>query len=324
MLDPAHLKGKKVIVRADLDVPVINGRVGNSFRLEAGLPTLKLCLENAAHTLVIGHLGRPKRENKLFSLTPVQKWLKNALNQDIRLIPSGFSPGEWWTGGNPLSLLENIRFFPGENKVDRGFAAQISTGADLYIYDAFASYHPSASMQIIPELVPTVTGFQFDREVATLSKVIHNPAHPTLLLASGAKQDKLDMINKLAIKFDQTLLGGVFARQAYRTPDNLDLNQDGIDLFLSGIAKANTIVMNGPLGKYEDGIHNKATKAVFEALKGSSAFTILGGGDTLAAISALGFKYSDFGFVSTGGGAMLEFLATGTHPLLSVLRQTEK
>jgi len=116
------------------------------------------------------------------------------------------------------------------------------------------------------------------------------------------------------------LLGGKFAIPEHLTSDGLDLNEEAISLFKKAISEAKTIVLNGPLGYYEDGIHAKATQEVLEALKNSQNTTVLGGGDTISAISALGFKYSDFGFVSTGGGAMLEFLATGTHPLLLVLK----
>ena len=320
MLTPDRLKGKKIIIRADLDVPIKDGRVENSFRLEAILPTVILCLENAQRTLLIGHLGRPEGPDPSLSLTPVQQWLETRLNRSIPLISSGFTPGEWWTGESPLVLLENLRFNPGEEKQDRGFAAQIATEADLYIYEAFAAYHPAASLQTIPEILPTVTGHRFDQEVAALTGVIDSPKHPTLLVASGAKTDKLEVINRLRSRFDKVLLGGKLAEPQYLTVDGLDLNDGAIDYFISEIAKAKTIVLNGPLGAYEDGVHNKATKAILQALKDSSAFTLLGGGDTLAAIPSLGFAYTDYGFVSTGGGAMLEFLSSGMHPLLEILK----
>ena len=132
--------------------------------------------------------------------------------------------------------------------------------------------------------------------------------------------DKLEVIHKISPRFDQVILGGKFASPDQLTPDGLDISEETTSLFLDVIATAKTVVMNGPLGMYEDGIHDKATRAVLQALKDSKAHTVLGGGDTLAAIPHLGFSYTDYGFVSTGGGAMLEFLATSTHPLLQVLR----
>ena len=319
MFTVAELKGKNVLLRADLDVPIKDGRVENNFRLVALLPTLKLCLENAHRTCLIGHLGRPESLDPAFSLAPIQEELKRLINQEILFITSGFSPGECWTGEFPISLMENIRFDPREESIDRQFAEELSQGADLYVYEAFASYNPSTSLQTIPEVLPTVTGLQFDREVTPLGGVLTNPTHPTLLIASGAKPDKLKTIKQIMSKFDHALLGGKFASPNHLTPDGLDMNEEATSLFKKAISEAQTIVLNGPLGYYEDGTHAKATKEVFRALKDSSALTILGGGDTVAAIPALGFHYSDFGFVSTGGGAMLDFLATGTHPLLEIV-----
>jgi len=324
MLTSQLIKDKKVVIRADLDVPLREGRVENDFRLEALLPTINLCLENAKSTLLIGHLGRPEGQDASLSLAPIQEWLKTRLNRDIPLIPSGFSPGEWWTGDFPISLLDNLRFNQGEENEDRGFATQIAAGADLYIYEAFSTYRSCASMRIIPELLPTVTGFQFDKEISTLTQVLQEPEHPTLLIVSGAKTDKLELIEQIQPRFDRVLLGGKLAQPQFLTVDELDINQGAIQFFLSEISQAKTIVLNGPLGRYEDGIHIQGTKSVLQALKDSSALTILGGGDTLSAIPYLGFAYTDFGFISTGGGAMLEFLATGLHPLLEVLKSLKK
>ncbi len=320
MLTADNLKGKNVLLRADLDVPIKDGRGENSFRLEALLPTLRLCLENAHRTCIIGHLGRPEGPEPEDSLAPVLEELKRLLNEPISFITSGFSPGECWTGESPLALMENLRFDPREEKLDRGFGLLLSAGADLYVYEAFANYRPSTSLQIIPEMLPTYSGLRFDREIATLHGILTEPKHPTLLLASGAKLDKLELLKGIMSKFDRALLGGKFASPNHLTPDGLDLNEEATSLFVQAISEAQTIVLNGPLGYYEDGVHAKATRAVFQALKDSTALTILGGGDTITAIPALGFSYSDFGFVSTGGGAMLDFLATGTHPLLEILK----
>ena len=321
MITIPDIQGKNIIVRADLDVPVGDGGVvSNTFRLEAILPTLRFCAEHASKILVIGHMGRPKGEDPAFSLVPVQKWLKSKMNQEIRFIVSGYSPGDWWKGETKVSLLENLRFFPGEESFDNQFANDLVTGAQVYVYEAFASYNPSTSTQIIPKLLPTLTGFQFDKEISTLTDILKSPQHPTLLLASGAKEDKLEIIHKITPIFDKVLLGGKFAQAGQLTPDGLDMNEETTATFVKAIEGAKTVVMNGPLGKYEDGVHIKATKAILEALKKTEAFTILGGGDTLASIPALDFSYVDFDFVSTGGGAMLDFLATGTHPLLKSIK----
>lgn len=314
------IRGKRVLIRGDLDLPIKDGRVENSFRLEALLPTLRVCLENASQTCLIGHLGRPEGKDPKMSLKPVLEELKRLINQDIHMVDSGFSPGDSWTGEFPLTMIENLRFDPREEKIDRGFAQELAAGADLYIYEAFASYNPSTSLNLLPEVLPTYTGLQFDKEIEVLSGLLQNPVHPTLLLASGAKTDKLEVIHKMSPHFDQVLLGGKFASPDQLTQDGLDLSEAATSLFVEAISKAKTIVMNGPLGKYEDGIHGHATKAILQALKDSSGYTVLGGGDTVASIPYLGFSYTDYGFVSTGGGAMLNFLADGTHPLLEIIK----
>ncbi|MBI3954640.1 phosphoglycerate kinase [Candidatus Collierbacteria bacterium] len=328
MLIPGQISGKNVLLRADLDVSVKEGRVTDPYRLETLLPTLKLCLKYAQSVILIGHKGRPEVKNREDSLHPVKDWLERAIHQPICFIDSGFSPGEWQGSGHRFIMLENLRFHPGENNLSREFARDLTPGRDLYLYEAFAAYRPSASLQIIPELLPTLTGIQFDREVETLGKISKNPATPSLLIISGAKEDKLAFVDKFVDKFDEILVGGKLASLVLRhanvipaslTPDGLDIDSASITRFSEKIKIAQSIIVSGPPGKFEDNLHAAGTKAIFQAAKSSPAFTVVGGGDTLAAVKTLGFSYSDFDFVSTGGGAMLEFLATGTHPLLSKL-----
>ncbi len=324
MLNQAQIANKNVIIRADLDLPVESGKVSNTYRLEAIKDTLLFCQKHAGKTLIIGHLGRPNGSDPLFSLKPIHSELERLLNQSICFYSSGYSPGEWWKGGSPLSMLDNLRFDPREETGDLQFARDLCTGADIYVYEAFANYRPCTSLQKIPELLSTVTGFQFDREVFTLSQITNQPQKPTLLILSGAKPDKLSILPRLEHIFDQIIIGGKLASPTSLSSDRLDLNQTAISVITSAISQAGTTVINGPLGYYEDGIHSVATKSAFEAAKTASGFSLLGGGDTLAAIKALGFDYSDFDFVSTGGGAMLEFLATNTHPLLPILSTNKK
>ena len=318
MINQNLLKGKNVLLRADLDVPIEEGNVTNDFRLLALLPTLKLCLENAKSTLIMGHLGRPEAKSVQFSLRPIQEWLETALHRSIFFIDSGFSPGEWDRGQFPIAMYDNLRFHPGELTSDWEFAKQLSEGSDIYVYEAFAAYNSAASLRIIPEIIPTYTGIQFDREVEELNKIAKSTDTPSLLIISGAKEEKKKYVDNLMDKFDDILIGGKSATGL--TPDGLDINEETIALFSEKIMSAKSVVINGPLGKFEDGIHTAGTKAIFSAAINSPARAVICGGDTLAAIPALGFSYSDFDFVSTGGGAMLEFLATGTHPLLEVIK----
>jgi|SRR3989344_188091 len=330
MLKPSLIKGKNVLLRADLDVPLEGGRVANDFRLQALLPTLKLCLENAQSTLIIGHLGRPTGPDPAFGLKPVQEWLERALNQSIFFISSGFSPGEWARGQSPLAMFDNLRFHLGELTNDREFAKQLSAGSEIYVYEAFAAYNEAASLRIIPEIIPTYPGLRFEKEVEELGNILKNRLPPSLLVISGAKEDKVKYVDNLVDKFDEILVGGKLASlvslhanivPASFTPDGFDIDPTSIALFSGKILAAKSVVISGPLGRFEDGQHAAGTKAILAAAKRSPARIVIGGGDTLAAIPALGFAYTDFDFVSTGGGAMLEFLATGTHPLLEVIKK---
>lgn len=331
MITPELLKDKNVLLRADLDIPVEQGNLTNTYRLERLLPTLRLCLKNAAHTLIIGHAGRPQGPDPALSLDYARKWLEKAMNQSISFISSGFPPGEWARGTSPLSLLENLRFFKGELGDDPQFISDLCQGTQIYVYEAFASYNPAASLRKLPEVLPTYPGLQFDLEVKNLDKVLKNVDRPRLLLLSGAKDDKKNFVDKFVDKFDRILIGGRLALSltsdnpkvipATLTSDTLDIDEASTQKFITEINQAKVIVMNGPLGKFEDGVNGKSTQAILSAIKSSPAFSLIGGGDTLSAITSLGFNYSDFGFVSTGGGAMLEYLATGTHPLLEVLKQ---
>ena len=326
MIDQDHIVGKVVLVRADLDVPLEGERIVNEYRLECLLPTLELCLQHANKIFIIGHLGRPDSPDHKFSLSPVKKWLETALQQEISFVSSGFSPREWMGEKNKIVMFENIRFDKRELESNLEFARILSTGCDLYVYEAFASYNTATTLQKIPEILPTYPGLQFEREVEALNKIIKTANSPKTLILSGAKDDKKKFFDPLVGKFDDLLIGGKLAtlipspNSATLTDDGFDVDLKSIQKFIKIIKNSKTVVLNGPLGKFEDGNHYIATKAILNAIKeNKNAFSVIGGGDTLSAIKMLGFNYSDFSFVSTGGGAMLEYLATNTHPLLDII-----
>jgi len=328
MISSAKIKNKHILLRADLDFPLDDpSSLATNYRFQSLLPTLKLCLQHASKTLIIGHQGRPNKENTKQSLLDLKNPLETALHQPISFIKTPQGVGDWQKSTSSLGLLENLRFFPGEKNSNFHFAQQISQGSDFYLYEAFAHFHPSASIQKIPEILPTLTGSHFDREVDQLSRIFRHPQKPTLLILSGTKKDKLDLLPSLASTFDHVLIGGLLAKLASSTPnitpatltpDNHDIDSSSLKLFLKHIKQAQTIVLNGPLGLYEQG-YSQATQAIFSALKKSSAFTLLGGGDTLIALTSLSFTPQDFSFVSTGGGSMLNFLSTHTHPLFDTI-----
>lgn len=320
MITIDQIKDKRVLIRADLDVDVENGLVVDNFRLKKLLPTLNLCLQHASKIHLIGHRGRPQSgPSEEFSLIPVQKELERLINRSISFYLSGFSPEEWWKGEHQLSMSDNLRFDKREDSINLDFARELVAGADVYVYEAFATYRSCTSLSLVPGLLPTHTGFQFDSEIQTLSGLLNNPLRPTLLIGSGSKPEKLDLLKSIAPKFDNVFFGGVFADKQDLTSDGLDINEAGWDKLKTLIDQSSTIVINGPLGKFEDGINAKSTSLLLSLLANSSKLVILGGGDTISAMNQLGFSDTQYGFVSTGGGGMLEFLATGTHPLLTVL-----
>lgn len=320
MITIDQIKDKKVLIRADLDVDVKNGLVEDNYRLKKLLPTLNFCLLHANKVHLIGHRGRPQNgPSEEFSLISVQKELERLINRPISFIPSGFSPEEWWKGEDQLSIRDNLRFDNREESQDVLFARELVAGADVYVYEAFATYRPCTSLSLAPGLLPTYTGFQFDSEIKTLSSLLNNPLRPTLLIGSGSKPEKLALLKGIAPQFDNFFFGGVFADKQDLTSDGLDVSETGWGRLKKLIDLSSTIVVNGPLGKFEDGINSKSTSLLFKTLANSGKIVILGGGDTISALNQLGFSYTQYGFVSTGGGGMLEFLATGTHPLLSVL-----
>ncbi len=332
MVDLKQIQNQAVLVRLDLDVPIHEGKVSNSFRLEADLPTLRL-LSGARKTLIIGHLGRPQHQEPSASLRPVGEWLEGRLNQKITFIDQLGGIEKWQQSQSPIGLLENLRFDEGESGLSEAFAQRLAQGFEAYVYEAFAAYNPAASLNLLPRLLPTYTGVQFDREVENLSRVRNQAEHPAILILSGAKDDKAKFIDLLRPLFDQILVGGKLASLwktqvservvvAPLTPDGLDIAPPGIKTFVEAIQTAKTVVFNGPVGRFEDSVHAVGTRAVLEAILTSNAFSLIGGGDTLAAIPALGLDYAGFDFVSTGGGAMLEYLVSGTHPLLEIIRQT--
>jgi phosphoglycerate kinase len=324
---------KHVLIRADLDVPLSNKKVLDDYRLKSLLPTLKTHLKNSEKLLIIGHQGRPTRKNTKNSLLPIKKELERLVHQPISLISDPEGVGEWQKNSLPIGLLENLRFFAGENAQNTSFARTICQGSDLYIYESFAHFHPSASIQTIPEILPTETGSRFDLEVNTLSDIRKNKDRSNLLIISGVKKDKFKVVEKLTKVFDTILIGGHLASQTLPpslesspnvkkltlTPNGLDLDKKAVADIKRHVLQASTVVLNGPLGNFELEPNHQSTQEILAFLKSSSVFTVLGGGDTLNAMRTLGFDSADFSFVSTGGGSMLNFLSTGTHPLLKVL-----
>ncbi|MFA5932510.1 MAG: phosphoglycerate kinase [Microgenomates group bacterium] len=314
------IKGKKVLLRLDIDVPIEDGRVVDDFRLVAGMPTLELCLESAAKVIVMGHIGRPNgKKVEELSVAPIFNWL----------VEHGF--GDELDSGK-LQLLENLRFEKGEEEASVYYAKELAALGNFYVNDAFASHHKAASTTILPMLLPHAAGLQFAKEIETLTEVRENPEKPLVVIIGGLKvDDKLPAALALSKVADQVLVGGkIIAELKKRTdlPENLilaDLTVDQEDITAETVSKwvpiissAKMILWNGPLGKIEDSKNNQ-TGMIAEAVIASDAKSIIGGGDTIAYLNKLK-DLSKISFVSTGGGAMLKFLETGTLPTIEALK----
>lgn len=330
----AELKGKKVLVRVDFNVPMENDKVVNDFRVRQSLSTLKLLTDAGAQVTAISHLSESDA-----SLKPVQDLLKT-LAPEVR-------------------LLENLRQNPGEEGNDLGFAKMLAGGQDLFVNDAFSVCHRKhASVVGIPEFLPSYVGLLLEREIRELSRAFQ-PEHPFIFILGGVKfGTKVPLIEKFLPLADKIFIGGALANSFFKAQgqdvkesvvdDKLDLVKPYLNnpkIILPGkvvwqnnkivdvdpesfaalkddLAQAKLILWNGPMGNFESG-YGEGTKSLIKLIAESGAYSIVGGGDTVAAIEELNLG-TKFGFISTGGGAMLDFLANGTLPGIEALEKSQK
>ncbi|KND48577.1 MAG: phosphoglycerate kinase [Parcubacteria bacterium C7867-005] len=354
ILEAGDLRGKRVLVRVDWNVPIEDGVVTDDFRITQSLPTIEYLIRAGAKIVLISHLG-----NKGASLKPVFECAKTMI------------PNLTFGGDGDITLLENLRDNEGEEKNTRDFALELSKYGDLFVNEAFSvSHREHASIVGVPKLLPSFAGLLFGKEVKSLSRAFY-PKHPFLFILGGAKFDtKLPLIDKFMGVADSLFVGGALAHNFFRelgknlgkslvSPGDFDLeskyqsgkimlpddvvveNEAGssvedvdsmkdndmimdagpksINQLKSKIAEAQFILWNGPLGNYELG-YKEATHSLAKILSQSNKEVIVGGADTIACIKELGL-YEKFSFVSTGGGAMLDFLANGSLPGIESLKR---
>lgn len=322
VLNSTIIKDKNVILRLDVDVPLKlvehEGEerfiVADDYRLEQTLPTLKLCLDNAAKVTVIGHLGRPSGYDSTLSIKPVVEWLEKRL--------SGFKTKA------SLDVLENLRFEDGEDGCFLDFTYKLLEYGNFYVNEAFSAYHEASSTTVLPHFLSNAAGLRFAREVKVLDQIRKNPQRPLTLILGGAKvEDKLPVIKAMIDIADNILIGGKIAGEslnlgpkvkvAKMIDSGLDIDPRTVDEWRDVIAGSKTVVWNGPLGKVEEDQYNQSQK-IAELVIASGAFSVVGGGDTIAFLKKIGVL-DEFSFVSTGGGAMLEFFDLGTLSTIEAL-----
>ncbi|MEU6066429.1 MULTISPECIES: phosphoglycerate kinase [Streptomyces] len=388
--------GKRVFVRADLNVPLADGVITDDGRIRAVLPTVKALADADAKVVVASHLGRPKgAPDPAFSLLPAAERLGELLGAPVAFAEDTVGPAahDAVNGLQPgqVAVIENLRFNAGETSKDdteRGeFADQLAALADVYVGDGFGAVHRGhASVYDLPARLPHYAGYLIATEVGVLKKLTEDVKRPYVVALGGAKvSDKLAVIDELLGKADRLLIGGgmaytflkakgyevgisllqedqvptvteymeraekqgvelllpvdvVVAREfpdlkakaptenAVVDADKIPADQQGLDigpktreLYAAKLADAETVFWNGPMGVFEHPDYAEGTKAVAQALVGSKGFTVVGGGDSAAAVRTLGFDEKAFGHISTGGGASLEYLEGKTLPGLAAL-----
>lgn len=343
-IQDGDFEGKKVLVRVDFNVAIKDGKIQERFKLEACKKTVDYLLNQAGTKIaLISHLGRPEgRENFDFSLTQLLEELEiilekkiifaqNCIGKEVSEALASLKEGE-------LLVLENVRFHVGEESNDDAFAQQLAENFDAYVNDAFSVCHrDQASVTGVTKYLSSYGGFWLQEEIKNLDKVMNAPEFPATAIIGGAKiETKLPLIKLFESLYTDILVGGKIANEAIDKKiefsskvllpvdfvgDRLDIGEKTIEKFKEIISKSKMIVWNGPMGKFEQPPFDNGTREVLKAVVESGAYTLIGGGESVQVIEEN--KLMDrVSFVSTGGGAMLEYLSGGKMPGLEVLRIT--
>jgi phosphoglycerate kinase len=373
----SNLKGKKVFIRVDFNIPQDDqGNITEDTRIAGAVPTIKYAVEQGAKVILASHLGRPKGEKKSkYSMRPAAIRLSQLLGKNVIQAPDCFGPevDQLINAMEPgdIVMLENVRFYPGEEKNDSEFASQLVNGCEIYINDAFAvSHRAHASVEAITKLIPIVAaGFLMKSEMTFFDKTMKNPVRPLVAILGGAKvSGKLEVLESLVNKVDKIVIGGGMAFTFLRAmgysvgkslvedelistakevmdkankqgvtfflpvdcvvansfeakatnfittvqeiPEDwmaLDIGPASAMLFAETLRDAKTVIWNGPMGVFEMDAFSRGTFAVAEAVGNCYATTVIGGGDTDAAVNKAGVA-DKVSYISTGGGAFLELL----------------
>jgi len=341
------LRSKRILLRVDFNVSVENGKIKEKFKIESCKETLDYLIGMNCKIAMLSWLGRPggKKDPK-FSLEQISDDVEKLLGYEIKFVSE--CEGEKVKnivnnlGNKEVALLENVRFYSGEGDVESGteynqsFAQKIAANFDVFVNDAISvSHRNQASVVGVAKFIPSYAGFKLQKEVEEFEKIRNNSQHPAVAIIGGAKiETKLPVIKFFEQIYDYVLVGGKIANEAADrkidfgrkvilpedySGERLDIGPKTIEKFSEVIKNAKTIVWNGPLGKFEDKEYAKGTQAVFEAIISSGAYTVVGGGETLEILEK-NSAMNKVNFVSTGGGAMLEYIGGGQMPGIEVLK----
>ena len=381
-LDTLDVSGTTVLIRSDLNVPIDEGAVGDTFRITASLPTIDEVRSSATRVVVASHLGRPKGVDPALSMKPVADALGHLGGFETVLAPGVFGPDvEAAIEAAPAGavvVLENTRFEPGETKNDPVVADGLASLADVFVNDAFGTAHRAHASNVgVSERLPSAAGRLLQSEIESFDRLLHQPARPYVVIMGGAKiSDKLGVIENLLPDVDLMLIGGgmcftllkaagyavgdslvddtmlhevgallssehgdklvlpvdVVVAEAFREDSDhevrpvnqidggmgLDIGPETVERFRGAAREAESLFWNGPMGVFEWDAFRAGTEGVAEAVASSDGYTVVGGGDSVAAIRLLG-REGDVSHVSSGGGAGLEMLEGAELPGIAAL-----
>ena len=345
-LEDFNLKDKKVLLRCDFNVPLSpQGEILDDFRIKQSLPTIEYLKKQNAKIIILSHFGRPQQDKtniQKYSLKPIASRLSQLLKSEVFFLTDcvGKDVEEKINeikSGN-IILLENVRFYKEEEENESDFAKKLASLGDIYINDAFGACHRAhASIEAITHYIDHGAGFLLEKEISVLKELLDNPKKPLVAVVGGKKiETKVKLIDSISDSADWTLIGGLLEKEirdkeikfensekiilAVDSVDGFDIGPESIELFKSKIKTANTIFLSGSLGKTEEEKYQKGSREIINEIIKSKAFSVAGGGETVEFINQLG-KISQFGYVSTGGGAMLEFLSGKELPGIKALEK---
>lgn len=341
-IDEADIRSKRVLLRVDFNVTLLPDlTISDDSRIKQSLQTIKYLLQNKNRLILISHLDRPDGLDSRLSLKPAVERLQNFLpNYKIKLVDDFLTEdGKKQVDNqteNEILVFENIRFYSEEKNNDPDFAQKLANLADVYVNDAFGvSHREQASVVGVPKFIPSYGGFILKKEIQMISKVLRDPQKPFVAIIGGIKlETKLPLVNKFLSLADFILVGSglvkhVSAREKIILPTDLveengevlDIGPESQKNYADLISKAKTIVWNGPVGFFENPKFRAGTDAVLDAIiKNQQAVSIVGGGDTIEAISKKE-NLDKITHISTGGGAMLTFIEKGTLPGIEALKK---